>query len=76
VSNRQVREQRPLLRDVTDLAALGRDVRAGTVDDPAADSDRSCVGLFEAGEQPEQGGLAAAGGAEDGGECSGGHVEL
>ena len=72
-----MREERPFLRHVADLPALGRYIpRAGPVDDPVTDRDRAGVSPLEASQQPEQGGLAAARRPEDGGERSARHVEV
>ena len=54
--HRQMREQRVVLKDRVDRAAVGR--RAGHV--PAADPDLAARGLHEAGDDPQQRRLAAA----------------
>jgi hypothetical protein len=71
-----VREQAALLRHVADPAPLRGDVGAGAVDHGLADADRAGVGALEPGQQPQQGGLPAAGRAEDGGQRPGGHLEI
>ena len=60
----EVREQRALLRDVTDPAGLRRQGTTGPGHHLVAEADGARLGLEEAGDQPEQGGLAAAGRAE------------
>ena len=65
--HRQVREQRRLLRDVTDPAALGRHVRTRAGHHPARQPDLAGLRPLEAGQDPQQRGLAAARRAEDGG---------
>ena len=56
----EVREERTLLRDEGDAAALGRDVPPAAVDDGLADPDLPPVGAHEAGDRPQQRRLAAA----------------
>ena len=63
--HREVGEQAALLRDVTDPALLGMDVRALAVDDLPGDPDGAAVGSLEAGEQAQQRRLAAAGRSQD-----------
>jgi hypothetical protein len=48
----------------------------GAVDAPAVQQDLAGVGAQEAAERPQQGGLAAAVGADDGGDRSVGDVEV
>ena len=69
-------EEAALLRDVADPALLGVDVRALAVDDLLADRDGAAVGSLEAGQQPQQRRLAAARRSENGGQRSGGHLEI
>ncbi len=60
VGDAEVRKQRPFLRDVTDLASLGRDRRTGPGDHGVAEGDGAPVRGGEARDQAQQGGLAAA----------------
>jgi hypothetical protein len=66
--HREVREQAALLRHVADAAALGRLIAAGTVHDGAAEGEQAAVGVLEAGDHPQQRGLATARRAQDGGQ--------
>jgi hypothetical protein len=74
--HREVREQRALLRHVADAAAFGGQEGAEPVGQGWADPDRARVGALEAGQHPQQGGLAAAGRAEDSGQRARGHVQV
>ncbi len=74
--HRQVREQRALLRHVADPAVLRRPRPAGAGDGRAAERDRAGVRVVEAGDQPQQRGLAAAGRAEHGGQRARRHVQV
>ena len=60
LSDGEVREQRAVLRDVSDAAPMRchRALRACHLS--TGDGDRSGVGGFEAGDEPQQRGLAAA----------------
>ena len=60
--HREVGKQRPVLEDHADPAAFGRDEHvAGHLGDRGpADGDPAGVGPLEAGDDPQQGGLAAA----------------
>ncbi len=73
VAGVQVREEAVGLEDHAGVAAVGGD--PGDV--LAVHQDLSGVGLLEPGEHPQRGGLAAAGGAEEGEEFAGlgGEVE-
>jgi len=64
----EVREQAAFLRHVADAATLSGHVRAGPVDDGAAEGYRAAVGVLEADDDPQQGCLAAARRAQDRGE--------
>jgi hypothetical protein len=74
--DREVREKAALLRDIADAAPFGGQVDAGPVRHGGADRDRSTVCLLEAGQHPQQRGLATAGRAEDRGQRAGGHVQV
>ena len=67
----QVLERGVVLEDEADLAALRR--QAGGV--LAVDLDRTGVGALQATDDPQQGGLAAAARAEQGGQAPAGHVQ-
>src|SRR5690606_26053548 len=58
--HREVREQRVVLEDEADAAALGRHRARAVVDDAAADEDRARGGRLEPGNEPQQRGLARA----------------
>ena len=60
----QVREQRITLKNRIDLAFIGRDVR----DVLAVQIHAAAVGPLEAGQDSQQGGLAAPAGAQEGEE--------
>ncbi len=62
----EVREEGVLLEDHADAAALGRQMEATAGDAHAADFDAAAVERFEAGDQAQERGLAAAAGAEQG----------
>ena len=64
----QVREQGALLRDVADAAVLRGDRAPAVIDHLLADPQAAAVEPLEPGDQPQQRGLAAARGAEDGGD--------
>ena len=70
--HREVGEQRPVLEDHADPAALGRDehVAGHLRDGGPADGDPAGVGSLEAGDDPQQGGLAAAARTEKGDDPS------
>ena len=58
--HRQVREQRVVLEDDPHPAVLRHHEAVGPGQLPAADGDPPCVRALEAGDEPEEGGLAAA----------------
>ncbi len=60
VGHREVREHRALLRHVADPAPLGREALAAVVDHAVTDAHGAGLGRFEAGDDAQQGGLAAA----------------
>ena len=67
-------EEEGLLRHHADVAAQrGQRIVA---DGPAVDQQRAFGGLVEAGDQIDQGGLAAAGGPDDGEARAGGNVQI
>jgi hypothetical protein len=64
----EMREQRALLGDVADPAVLGRDRPPAVVDDTITDPQSAAVELLKARDQPQERRLAAARGAQDGGD--------
>src|SRR5690606_3456359 len=74
--HRQVREQGALLRHHRHPPPLRGDVHARASHQAVPDADLTGVYPFEAGHAPQQGGLAAAGGPEDRGECPGRHIQV
>src|SRR5690606_3407141 len=72
----QVREQRALLGHDADAAPFGRDVRPGTGEQAGPDGDGPGVGAQEPRDDAQEGGLAAAGRAEPGGEGAAGDGEV
>ena len=72
----EVREERALLRDVADPALLRRDRAALAGDDTVVEPDAAGCRREEARDQAEQRGLAAARGAEHGGEGALGDDEV
>ena len=63
----QVREQRTVLRDVSDAPTMRchSTFRAGNLS--SCEGDRSCVGCLEPGNEPQQRGLTATRRSDDGG---------
>ena len=72
----QVREQAAFLRDVADLALLGRQIALPVVNGTVAEGDRALVGPLEARDHSQQRGLAAAGRTEHRGQRAGRHGEV
>ena len=70
--DRHVREQRIVLEDGADVAAVGRQVR----DVDAAEPHVPAVGLLESGDHPQHGGLARPGRTEHREELAVGDVEV
>src|SRR5690606_13247619 len=70
--HREVLERGVVLEHEADVAVLGGEV--GGVD--AFDGDRTVVGVLEAGDDAQQRRLAAAAGAEQGGEPTGGDGDV
>src|SRR5258708_3768208 len=66
-----VRPDRVALEDHRHAALLGRQRGAGRGDPPAVHVDRAIARLEEARDHPQGGGLAAAGGAQQGDELAG-----
>src|SRR6187431_2539204 len=71
LGDRHVRVQRVVLEHHRDVAVLRRDVG----DIAIADQDAAGVDLFEAGQHAQQGGLSAAGGADENQELAIGDLE-
>ena len=71
-----VGEERVVLEDHADPAALGRERSARAPRPPRRRSRRAGVGLLEAGDQPQRRRLAAAAGAEQGADRALGDVEV
>ncbi len=59
-----MRKQRAFLRHVADAALLGRHVQVVAGHAAAVDFDAAAIRAFEAAQQTQQGGLAAAGRSE------------
>ena len=55
-----MREQRGVLRNVSNAAMAGVDDAAAVVDDPTGDRDAAAVDAFEPGDHAQQSRLAAA----------------
>lgn len=72
----QVREEGALLGHHADAAVLRRHVDAGAHEDAVAEADGARLGVQESGGDPQEGGLAAAGGAKDGSQRACGHGEF
>ena len=72
---RHVREQRAVLRDVADLPLIGRHCVAAVDQRLAVEGEAAAVGKLEAGDHPQQRGLAGTGGADDHRAAAGRHVE-
>ncbi len=72
----EVGEQRAVLRHQTDAAPLGRLVGPVTGDEPAVHPDAAGRHRVEAGDAAQQGRLAPAGRAEDGGERAVRHLQV
>ena len=68
LGDREVREERELLRDVPDRAPLRRPVHAagGVEPDVVAERDPACGGPVQPGDGAQDGRLAGAGGADEG----------
>jgi hypothetical protein len=66
VRHRHVREQRPILEDHADVTVLRSHVHTVATDGDAIDQDAPTVDALESGDGSQQGGLAAATGAEQG----------
>ena len=58
-------EEGALLGDIPQAAVLGRDVETGAEDVAVRDHDATGIRAMEAGDDPQQSGLAAPGRAED-----------
>src|SRR5471032_2241826 len=71
-----MRKQRALLRHIADMTLLGRHKYARTADPLAIDLNRPRITALETTEQTQQRGLAAAGGAENGHQATGGHRQV
>jgi hypothetical protein len=71
----EVREQRVVLEDHADAAALRRDEGLRPGDGLPVDGDRARVGALEAGDQPQCRGLAAAAGPQERHELAPTHLE-
>ena len=72
VANAHVRVEGVALEHHRDVAILGRHI----VDDPLADSQRPGSDLFQAGDHPQAGGLAAAGRPDENHELRVADVEI
>ncbi len=71
----EVGEEREVLEHQADAAGLGRDVAGGVGDHPAGNRHRARVLALDPGGDPQQRGLAAAGGAEQAGDLAGAELE-
>ena len=74
--DREMREERRFLRDISDSTLLGRDVVVIVFDDGIAECHGASVGMLESGEDAQQCGLPAARRPQDGGEGSRGNEQV
>ena len=67
----QMRKQRIVLKNHTDAPRFGRQVLLGAADNVTGQPDAAAVGALEPGDGAQQGGFAAAGGADQHADLAG-----